>query len=137
MERQNAFPVPTSPETTLVQLDYFYSKETMPTKKKSSQKKKIQKQNPVHPGIVLEQFLTNYNLTPYRLAREIKIDASLIGKIIKGDRPISPLVSLALGKFFGIDEAYWIMLQVKYDLGVTKIDKDILIHSIRTVEELD
>ena len=86
---------------------------------------------------MLEKFLIKHNLTPYGLAKEIKIDASLLGKIIKGDRPISPLVSLVLGKFFGVDEAYWITLQVRYDLGVTKLEKDVLIHSIRTIEELN
>jgi addiction module HigA family antidote len=96
--------------------------------------KKADKQNPIHPGKVLDKFLKDNNLTVYRLAKEIKIDASLIGKIIKGDRPISPLVSLCLGKFFGLDEAYWITLQINYDLGVTKTEKDILIHSIRTMK---
>ena len=47
------------------------------------------------------------------------------------------LVSIALGKFFGVDEAYWISLQVQYDLGVTKLEKDVLIHSISTIEEMD
>ncbi len=108
----------------------------MPTKKKPT-KKKTKAHTPIHPGKVLEKFLTEHDLTPYGLAKEIKIDASLLGKIIKGDRPISPLVSLVLGKFFGVDEAYWITLQVRYDLGVTKLEKDVLIHSIRTIEELN
>ena len=86
---------------------------------------------------LLEKILNEHNLTPYGLAKEIKIDASLIGKIIKGNRPISPLVSLALGKFFGVDEAYWITLQVGYDLGVTKLEKDVLIHYIRTIGDID
>lgn len=106
----------------------------MPIKKKPS---KRNVQTPVHPGKVLEQLLSKHDLTQYALAKEIKIDASLIGKIIKGDRPISPLVSLALGKFFGVDEAYWITLQVQYDLGITKLEKDVLIHSIRTVGDID
>lgn len=108
----------------------------MPTKKKST-KKKTKAQTPIHPGKVLEKFLNKHNLTPYGLAKEIKIDASLLGKIIKGDRPISPLVSLALGKFFGVDEAYWITLQVQFDLGVTKLEKNVLIHSIRTIGDID
>jgi addiction module HigA family antidote len=108
----------------------------MPRKKKPT-KNKTKAQTPIHPGKLLEKILNEHNLTPYGLAKEIKIDASLIGKIIKGDRPISPLVSLALGKFFGVDEAYWITLQVGYDLGVTKLEKDVLIHSIRTIEGLD
>jgi addiction module HigA family antidote len=108
----------------------------MPIKKKPA-KKKPKAQIPIHPGKVLEKFLNEHNLTPYGLAKEIKIDASLLGKIIKGDRPISPLVSLALGKFFAVDEAYWITLQVQYDLGVTKLEKDVLIHSIRTIGDID
>ena len=105
--------------------------------KKKPAKKKIKAHTPIHPGKVLEKFLTEHDLTPYGLAKEIKIDASLLGKIIKGDRPISPLVSLVLGKFFGVDEAYWITLQVRYDLGVTKLEKDVLIHSIRTIGDID
>ncbi|MBK8393858.1 MAG: HigA family addiction module antidote protein [Leptospiraceae bacterium] len=108
----------------------------MPVKKKPA-KKKTKAHTPIHPGKVLEKFLTQHDLTAYRLAKEIKIDASLLGKIIKGDRPISPLVSLALGKFFRVDEAYWVTLQVQYDLGVTKLEKDVLIHSIRTIGEMN
>ena len=108
----------------------------MPLKKKPT-KKKSKAQTPIHPGKMLEKFLNEHNLTAFRLAKEIKIDASLISKIIKGDRPISPLVSLALGRFFRLDEAYWITLQVQYDLGVTKFERDVLIHSIRTMEDID
>jgi hypothetical protein len=68
----------------------------MPIQKKATMKK-MDKQV-VHPGKVLEKFIKDYDLTVYRLAKEIKIDASLLGKIIKGDRPISPFVSLCLGK---------------------------------------
>ena len=89
------------------------------------------------PGRRLKVLLNENQLTVYRLSKEIKIDPSLLSKIIKGDRPISPLVSIALGKFFGVDEAYWISLQVQYDLGITKLEKDVLIHSIRTIEEMD
>lgn len=104
----------------------------MPTRNKKSKA-----QTPIHPGVALEKLLNENHLTVYRLSKEIKIDPSLLSKIIKGDRPISPLVSIALGKFFGVDEAYWISLQVQYDLGITKLEKDVLIHSIRTIEEMD
>jgi addiction module HigA family antidote len=83
--------------------------------------KKSKAQTPIHPGLALEKLLNENHLTVYRLSKEIKIDPSLLSKIIKGDRPISPLVSIALGKFFGVDEAYWISLQVQYDLGITGI----------------
>lgn len=106
------------------------------SKQKKSSKNKISKAI-IHPGKVLEKLLKKHNLTVYRLSKETKIDASLLGKIINGDRPISPLVSLSLGKFFGLDDAYWITLQIKYDLKVTKIEKDILIHSIRRIKEID
>lgn len=96
--------------------------------------KKREKQ-PVHPGVLLEKFIKDHGLSVYQLSKEIKIDASLLGKIIKGTRPVSPLVSLTLGKFFNLDEAYWITLQVKYDLGVTKLEKEVLIHSLRTYKE--
>lgn len=36
-------------------------------------------------------------------------------------------MSIALGKFFGVDEAYWISLQVQYNLGITKLEKGVLI----------
>jgi addiction module HigA family antidote len=86
-----------------------------------AKKKKSKAQTPIHPGVALEKLLNENHLTVYRLSKEIKIDSSLLSKIIKGDRPISPLVSIALGKFFGVDEAYWISLQVQYDLGITGI----------------
>ena len=44
----------------------------MPLKKKPT-KKKSKAQTPIHPGKMLEKFLTEYNLTPYGLAKEIKM----------------------------------------------------------------
>lgn len=76
---------------------------------------------PIHPGEVLnEEFLVPMNITQYRLAKSIGVDARRIHSIVHGERSITAETALLLARFFGNSPAFWMGLQSQYDLEVTQ-----------------
>lgn len=75
----------------------------------------------VHPGEVLnEEFLAPMQITQYRLAKAIGVDARRIHAIVHGERAITAETALLLASFFGNSPSFWMGLQSQYDLEVTK-----------------
>lgn len=76
---------------------------------------------PIHPGEVLnEEFLLPLNITQYRLAKEIGVDARRIHSIVRGERSITAETALLLSRFFGNSAGFWMGLQSQYDLETTE-----------------
>ncbi len=76
---------------------------------------------PIHPGeILLEEFLEPLGISQYRLAKEIHVPPRRINEIIHGKRGISPDTALRLSRFFGMSERFWLNLQTRYDIEMTK-----------------
>ena len=76
---------------------------------------------PIHPGEILnEEFLLPLNITQYRLAKEIGVDARRIHSIVRGERSITAETALLLSRFFGNSAQFWIGLQSQYDLEITE-----------------
>ncbi len=72
---------------------------------------------PVHPGEILsEEFLRPMNITQYRLAKSIGVDARRVHAIIHGQRAITAETALLLSRFFGNSAGFWMGLQTQYDL---------------------
>lgn len=72
---------------------------------------------PIHPGEILsEEFLQPMNITQYRLAKSIGVDARRVHAIIHGQRAITAETALLLSRFFGNSAAFWMGLQTQYDL---------------------
>jgi len=70
------------------------------------------------PGeILLEEFLKPMGLTQYRLAKEIGVPQRRIGEIIAGKRSITADTGLRLSRFFGLNTAFWVGLQLDHDLA--------------------
>jgi addiction module HigA family antidote len=71
----------------------------------------------IHPGeILVEEFLSPLNITPYRLAKNIGVPQTRISEICKGRRSISADTALRLAKYFGTTAKFWLGLQQDYDL---------------------
>ena len=78
-----------------------------------------------HPGeILLSEFMEPYNLTNYRLAKDLDIPESRIGKIVKGQRRITADTAIRLEMYFRIEASFWLGLQNDYDLLVEKRAKE-------------
>ena len=72
---------------------------------------------PTHPGeMLLEEFLIPMELTQRQLAEAIHVPYQRINEIINGKRGITPSTALRLGKFFGMTAAFWMNLQLRWDL---------------------
>ncbi len=69
-----------------------------------------------HPGEVLRDELAARGLSPHALALALRLPASRIGQIVRGQRAITPETALRLARYFGGSAAIWLRLQIAYDL---------------------
>ncbi|MGB5768495.1 MAG: HigA family addiction module antitoxin [Crocosphaera sp.] len=76
---------------------------------------------PIHPGeILLEEFLEPMSINLSKLAEDINVSLDIINQIIEGKQSINAEIALRLSKYFGLSERFWLNLQVKYDIEITK-----------------
>lgn len=86
---------------------------------------------PVHPGLFLQELMTEYGLTQYALAKAIGVQPIRIGQIVASKRAITPDTALRLARYFGTDAQSWLNWQADYDLRVArqtleaKINRDV------------
>ncbi len=70
-----------------------------------------------HPGQMLrEDYLEPLGITPYKLAKGTGLSQTHISEIMRGQRSITPMTSLLLGKFLGMSARFWLNLQNHHDL---------------------
>ena len=72
--------------------------------------------NPNHPGVFLQIYLDDYNITAYKLAKDTFMQQTRVSEILKGKRSISLDTALRLSKYFGNSVEQWLNLQRSYDL---------------------
>ena len=74
---------------------------------------------PAHPGVVLqEEFIKPFDISQYRLAKDIGVPARRINEIVLGKRSVTADTALRLSRYFGTSERFWLNLQAQYDLEV-------------------
>ncbi len=89
----------------------------------------------IHPGeVLLEEFLIPFNISAYKLAKDIDIPQTRISEIIKGNRRITADTALRLSKYFGNSAKFWLGLQDDFDLEEEKLVKGPSIESIKTFQ---
>jgi len=82
----------------------------------------IRKLKPTSPGEMLrKEFLQPFEITPYRLSKELNVPQTRISAILKGERAITPDTALRLSRFFGNSAEFWMNLQTGYDLKLAKL----------------
>ena len=88
----------------------------------------------IHPGeILLEEFLVPFNISAYKLSKDIEIPQTRISEIIKGNRRITADTALRLSKYFGNSPKFWLGLQDDFDLEEEKIIKKSLLNTIKPI----
>ena len=71
----------------------------------------------IHPGEILaEEFLTPLGVTPYRLAKSLRVPPTRVAAILAGKRAITADTALRLARFFGNSPEFWLNLQATYEL---------------------
>ncbi len=72
---------------------------------------------PTHPGeMLLEEFLTPMQLTQRDLADGIRVPYQRVNELINKRRGVTPATALRLAKFFGNSPAFWMNLQLRWEL---------------------
>jgi addiction module HigA family antidote len=70
-----------------------------------------------HPGEVLvEEFLKPLGLSVNALALGLRVPATRMGAIVKGERSVTADTALRLARFFGTSPEFWMNLQAMHDL---------------------
>ena len=77
---------------------------------------------PTISEILREEFMIPFGISTYRLAKDIHVPVSRIQDILKDRRKITADTSLRLGKYFGIDEKYFLNMQNDIELRNKKIE---------------
>jgi antitoxin HigA-1 len=70
-----------------------------------------------HPGEVLgEEFLAPLGMSVNALAMALRVPATRIGAVVKGERSVTADTALRLARFFGTSPEFWMNLQAMHDL---------------------
>ncbi|HET9177909.1 MAG TPA: HigA family addiction module antitoxin [Terriglobia bacterium] len=82
------------------------------------------KLKPIHPGEVLrEEFMGPLGLSMNRLALDLHVPVTRIAEIVHERRAITTDTALRLGRFFRTSPEFWLNLQTRHDLEITR-DKE-------------
>jgi len=74
----------------------------------------------MHPGEILrEEFLAPLSLTPYAVAKALRVPRTRIERLAREETPITADTALRLGRYFGTGAEFWMNLQSTYDLVTT------------------
>jgi addiction module HigA family antidote len=82
-----------------------------------------------------EEFLKPLGMSVNALAIALRVPATRIGAIVKGERSVTADTALRLARFFGTSPEFWINLQAMHDLTKArleygkKIDRDVQPHA--------
>ena len=76
-----------------------------------------------YPGEVLsEEFLKPLAMSVNALAMALRVPATRIGAIVKGERAVTADTALRLARFFGTSPEFWINLQAMHDLTKARME---------------
>ncbi len=76
-----------------------------------------------HPGEVLtEEFLKPLGLSVNALAIALRVPATRMGAIVKGERSVTADTALRLARFFRTSPEFWMNLQAMHDLTKARLE---------------
>ncbi len=79
--------------------------------------------DPITPGeILLKEFMEPLSISQNKLARDMDVPVTRIGDIVHGRRAITTDSALRLAVYFGTTPEFWVNLQARYDLKISKRD---------------
>jgi len=88
----------------------------------------------IHPGEVLaEEFLKPFNITAYKLAKDIEIPQTRVSEIVKGNRRITADTAVRLSKYFGNSAKFWLGLQDDFDIEEEMSTKSATLKTIKSI----
>lgn len=93
---------------------------------------------PIHPGEVLADELAELKMTPAELARALHVPSNRIYQLVAGRRAMTADTALRLEQWLGVEAAFWMNLQKRYelDLAAEQIGEEIKRTIIRRPQPL-
>lgn len=85
--------------------------------------------------MLLEEFLTPMGLSQRQLADAIRVPYQRINDLIHGRRGMTPDTALRLAKFFGNTPAFWLNLQLGWDLYFAEQESRQVLESIEPLQQ--
>lgn len=73
---------------------------------------------PIHPGTILADELAELEMTAAELARELHVPSNRIYQLIAGRRAMTADTALRLEQWLGVEAAFWMNLQKRYELDL-------------------
>ena len=73
-------------------------------------------ETPKMSEILKEEFMIPFNISAYKLAKDIDVPVSRIQDILHDRRKITPETSIRLGRYFGLSDRYFLNLQNDIDI---------------------
>ena len=81
-----------------------------------------------HPGEMLsEEFLRPLGMSVNALAMALRVPATRIGAIVKGERSVTADTALRLASFYGTSPEFWMNLQAMHDLTKVRLESGVAI----------
>jgi addiction module HigA family antidote len=74
----------------------------------------------IHAGEILSDELKELGISASELARSLNIPTNRITQILKGQRGITAVTALRLGRWFGTGAELWLNLQKAYELRLAE-----------------
>jgi len=83
----------------------------------------LSSRKPPHPGEFLEtRFMTPLKISQTELAEALGVSRRRVNELINGRRAITPDTAVRLAMYFGNDAAFWMHLQVAWDMHAAMRD---------------
>ena len=112
--------IPPSNRLLMINTEFAFISETeMQTKLKlqtTTRRKNMKTFFNVHPGEVLKEYLEELNISAYQLSKSIGISQSYFSELFKKKKNVTARTSILLGKFFNLNDEYWLKIQNHYDV---------------------
>ena len=90
----------------------------------------------IHPGeILLEEFLKPFNISAYKLSKDIGIPQTRTSEILKGNRRITADTALRLSKYFGNSAKFWLGIQDDFDIEEEQRNKKEVLKQIKRIKD--
>lgn len=77
---------------------------------------------PVHPGEILrEEFLAPLHMSAGGLARALRLPRTRIERLVREETAVTPDTALRLSRYFGVTPEFWLGIQARHDIEVTRL----------------
>jgi addiction module HigA family antidote len=92
---------------------------------------------PIHPGEILADELAELHTSPAELACELHVPANRISQLIAGKQSMTADTALRLEKWLGVNAAFWMNLQKRYEMDVARDKMGSTLNVIKPIDYTD